>query len=321
MKLRNYLHAFGIPLIMLILILLTEVLEHTVHLPFHLHFILFLIAGGYVCFDTLVTIWRSKKITAGILVVLALIGCAYTGDYHEGAEVSFMMILGEALEHFAVEKTKLTVNLMAHPIDTCCHGCSGVHTGDGTHAGRLADRFSAGFLPIVLCIGILVWFLTKDIRRVMTIFVIACPCSLMLSSPIAVLTCIGNASKNGILLTGGEMVEQCGSIKSTTFDQEKNLYIADNGLTLGATTDADVIFTKDSAQALPYALALTKKSCRIIWQNIFVFAFAVNLTGILLSSLGLLNPVLAALVHNISSLCVVLNSLRLLKFSKKECVR
>ena len=319
MKFRNYLNAFGFPTLLLLFILLSEILEHTIHLPFHLHVILFFLAGGYVCYDTLLTIWRSKTLTAGILVVLALIGCAFTGAWHEGAEVAFMMMLGESLEHFAVEKTRLTVNLMVRSVEPSHKPDTTIHTGEGTQTGRLADHFSAYFLPVVLIIGILVWILTKDIRRVMTIFVIACPCSLMLASPIAVLTCIGNASKHGILLTSAPIVERCGNIKSTVFDTDRNLYVADNGLTLGTTSEADIIFIQNTDLTLSYTLALTRQTRSVIWQNIFFFAFAINLIGILLSGLGLLEPVTAALVHNLSSLCVVINSLRLLLFSKKEC--
>lgn len=314
MKLKMYLHAFGFPAIVFALIILSEILEESIDPSFPICIIPLIIAGGYVCYDTLITIWRSKKITAGILVVLALIGCVWTGAYHEGAEVAFMMLLGEALEHFAVEKTQLTVNLLIRNAAIEGPATNNIQTGKGTHAGRLADRFSNYFLPVILIIGIITWFATQDIRRVMTIFVIACPCSLMLSSPTAVMTCIGNAAKKGIILINGEIVERCGSIQSVEFHPVKKLYTADNGLTLGSSQDADVIFTKDTEESIPYALALTKKTRSIIWQNILIFAFAVNLVGILLSGLGILGPVPAALVHNLSSICVVLNSLRLLRF-------
>lgn len=315
MKHKLYLHAFGLPAIVLVLIIFAEIFEDSAWFPFPPALIPLTIAGGYVCYDTLITIRRSRKITAGILVVLALIGCVYTGEYHEGAEVAFMMLLGEALEHFAVEKTQLTVNLLIR--NASSDAGQSIQTGEGGHAGRLADRFSVFFLPLILIIGITVWLTTKDIRRLMSIFVIACPCSLMLSSPTAVLTCIGNAAKKNILLANGELVERCGTIRSVDFDRNRQLYVADNGLTLGASRDADVIFTEENTSTLPYTLALTKKARRIIWENILIFAFAVNLTGILLSGFGLLGPVPGALIHNASSICVVLNSLRLLKWEPR----
>lgn len=312
MKKKIYLDVFALPVLVLALIVTAEILDNRFAgiLPFPAALIPLFVAGGYVCYDTLLTLWRSRRITAGILVVLALIGCIYTGEYMEGAEVSLMMILGESLEHFAVEKTRLTVNVLVSNLSTDRHH---LHNGFGGNAKRLTDRFSGYFLPLIFSIGVLTYFLTKDIHRVMTIFVIACPCSLMLSSPIAVLTCTGNAARHGILLTDGEIVEQCGMIRSVTFDETSGLYVADNGLTLGASPAADVLFTADEKASLSHVLSLTKKTRMIIWENILLFAFLVNLIGILLSGLGLLGPVPGAVLHNASSICVVLNSLRLMK--------
>ena len=50
----------------------------------------------------------------------------------------------------------------------------------------------------------------------------------------------------------------------------------------------------------------------MIKQNIIVFAVCVNVIGVLLSGLGFLNPIAGAIIHNCSSIFVVLNSARLL---------
>ena len=49
-------------------------------------------------------------------------------------------------------------------------------------------------------------------------------------------------------------------------------------------------------------------------QNIYIFAVLVNLVGIWLSGIGVLSPITAAVVHNVSSLIVVINSARLLNY-------
>lgn len=314
MNAKKYLNAFRLPALVFILIVFAELFDEKLNLslPFPPALVPLAVGGGYVCYDTLTTVWHSRKITAGILVVLALIGSIWTGEYMEGAEVAFMMLLGEALEEFAVSKTQDTVNSLVKTNTSALNSVS-VDSGRTGNAGRLTDRFSGYFLPVILIIGIIVWLVTQDIRRVMTIFVIACPCSLMLSSPIAVLTCIGNAAKKGIILTDGETVERCGSIRCVTFDKENGFYTADNGLTLGFLGNTDVFLPDKEDATLSYTLALTKRTCRIIWENILIFACCVNLAGILLSSLGLLNPLLGAVIHNASTICVVLNSLRLLK--------
>ncbi|MDO5541159.1 MAG: hypothetical protein Q4F83_14020 [Eubacteriales bacterium] len=314
MNKKLYLQTFGYPLFVLMLILLAVCVDDVIGLALPVPAALLPLAagGGKVCYDTLRSVIRSRKITAGLLVVLALIGSVFTGEFMEGAEVSFMMLLGEALEDFSVEKTWNNVRRMMERISHTEYGRQMAPTGEGGSANRLADRFSRYFFPLVLGIGILVGLTTRDIHRVMTIFVIACPCSLMLSSPIAVLTCIGNAAKKGILIADGETVERCGGVRSVS-GPVNGIYTADNGLTFGIEKKADIIFTSNDDTALSNALALTRRTRTIIWQNILFFACFVNLAGIVLSGLGYLNPVLGALIHNGSTVCVVLNSLRLLR--------
>ena len=68
---------------------------------------------------------------------------------------------------------------------------------------------------------------------------------------------------------------------------------------------------------LPTAFALCQRAYHMILQNIIIFAVIVNVVGVFLSSLGFLNPIAAAIVHNASSIFVVLNSSRMLTWKYK----
>jgi cation transport ATPase len=70
----------------------------------------------------------------------------------------------------------------------------------------------------------------------------------------------------------------------------------------------------DDLTLLPEVLGLSRRALGIIRQNIWGFAVAVNVAGILLAGSGLLSPIGAAVVHNVSSLFVVVNSGRLLSY-------
>jgi heavy metal translocating P-type ATPase len=109
------------------------------------------------------------------------------------------------------------------------------------------------------------------------------------------------------------------------------LMLADVGIAMGAAgTDiaiesADIALMGDELERLPELFALSRRTLRVIQQNIWVFAVGVNVVGITLASSGWLSPIAAAVVHNVSSLFVVLNSARLLSFhtqrmSKPELV-
>ena len=63
-----------------------------------------LVIGGFVVIrSTLLATIKKKKVTAGLLVVLALIGTTYVGEYLSGSIVSFMMIFGEFLEDLTMK--------------------------------------------------------------------------------------------------------------------------------------------------------------------------------------------------------------------------
>lgn len=296
--------AFGFPAFILLLILLAEVAENF-SLPFSAALLPLIIGGGAVCLDTLREVWQSRRITTGILVVLALIGTVFTGEYMEGAEVSFMMLLGEALEEFSMKKMR----------------GSGAFSEEN-NVQRMTDRFANYFLPIIIIVCLLVFAATRDVSRVMSILVMACPCSLVLSSPAAILACAENASRRGILLPDGGTIERLGNARDVRPDGRGGFF-TDNGISIGSSKDCDVILQKASASnraektdhdALSWLLGLTRKTRIVILENIFLFAFLFNLTGITLSGLGILTIVPGAVLHNTATICVLLNSARLFRW-------
>ena len=79
-----------------------------------------------------------------------------------------------------------------------------------------------------------------------------------------------------------------------------------------AIASADLVLIGDDLGKLAEAVACGRRALRIIWQNILAFALVVNVLAVLAASLGWVSPVAAAVLHQASSLTVVLNSLRLL---------
>ena len=88
------------------------------------------------------------------------------------------------------------------------------------------------------------------------------------------------------------------------------------GVAMGSGTDvaqesADVVLLGNDLERFVDTLALAKRTRGIIWQN-FAGTVGIDSLGIVLASLGFLNPLLAAFIHVSSELAFILNSARLL---------
>jgi Cu+-exporting ATPase len=83
-----------------------------------------------------------------------------------------------------------------------------------------------------------------------------------------------------------------------------------------AAEAGSIVLLGDPLAALPETFRLARQTVRVIQQNILVFAFAFNGLAILLAGLRVLGPVAAAVVHQIGSLLVLLNAIRILGFER-----
>ncbi|HSF30234.1 MAG TPA: cation-translocating P-type ATPase [Candidatus Tectomicrobia bacterium] len=72
---------------------------------------------------------------------------------------------------------------------------------------RLADRFSAYYLPVVASIAALTLLLRQDPLATAAVLVVACSCAFALATPMAMLASIGAAARRGLLIKGGKYLE------------------------------------------------------------------------------------------------------------------
>jgi Cd2+/Zn2+-exporting ATPase/Cu+-exporting ATPase len=105
------------------------------------------------------------------------------------------------------------------------------HRGD---VQRLADRFSAYYLPLVAGIAGLTLLIRRDPLATAAVLVVACSCSFALATPIAMLASIGAGAKRGVLVKGGKYLESLARADVLLIDKTGTL-------TLGRPQITDVV--------------------------------------------------------------------------------
>lgn len=88
---------------------------------------------------------------------------------------------------------------------------------------RIADIVASRLVPIALMIACIGYLITGNIIVGVTVLVVFCPCALVLATPTAVMAAIGQATKHGVIIKSGEILETMGKVDTMAFDKTGTL--------------------------------------------------------------------------------------------------
>ncbi|WP_371377203.1 heavy metal translocating P-type ATPase [Sporomusa aerivorans] len=147
---------------------------------------------------------------------------------------------------------------------------------------QFVDVFAKYYTPAVLLaaagIMVLPWLLFQEpfapwFYKGLVLLVISCPCALVISTPVSIVSAIGNSSRNGVLIKGGAYLEQMGGIQAIAFDKTGTLThgrpVVTDILTLGETTENELLSLAAAVEKWsehPLAVAIVDKAKQLPLQ-------------------------------------------------------
>jgi cation transport ATPase len=261
---------------------------------------------------------RHLRLDMHALVCLTVVGAAVIGEWSEGAAVAFLFSLAHRIEAWSIERARAEIAALVG------RGPSLVAQGlqQSAPMERWIERFAAVYTPVVTGAAVVVaivpplvdgqwsiWF-----YRALVFLVLACPCALVISTPVTMVAALSAAARRGVLIKGGAVLERAAAAAAATAPA-----LAAAGITIvGARARrhdlaaADVVLTAEDDQAIELLVDHARRAMRVVRQNVAI-SLATKVAFLVSAPFGFAPLWMAVLADTGATVIVTLNGLRLLR--------
>ncbi|HUQ89056.1 MAG TPA: cation transporter, partial [Vicinamibacterales bacterium] len=269
-----------------------------------------------------ITSLRLGRLDMHVLVCLSAVGAAAIGQWAEAATVAFLFAIAHLMEAWSIERARHAVSTLV-----------GHEPGWGDDSGhesapveRWTERFAAVYTPVVTFAAIAVVIVPPLIDgqwgvwfyRGLIFLVLACPCALVISTPVTVVAALTSAARRGVLFKGGAPLERVATAKSPTLQAVQEAGVNVQCRTSPQTLERiDVVLTCDHDEDIAFLVSHSKRAMRVIRQNV-TLALTTKLAVLVAAVLGGAPLWLAVVADTGATVAVTLNGLRMLRFKTRE---
>jgi cation transport ATPase len=259
---------------------------------------------------------RYLRLDMHALVCLTVIGAAVIGEWSEGAAVAFLFALAHRMEAWSIERARKEIAALVG------RGPSLIAEGlqHSAQVERWIERFAIIYTPVVAGLAAIVaivppvfdgewstWF-----YRGLFFLVLACPCALVISTPVTMVAALTAAARRGVLVRGGAVLERAAEAETPTRSG-----LAAAGITVAtAQSDrvaaADVVLTESDERTVALLVMHARRAMRVVRQNVAV-SLVTKLAFLVSAPFGFAPLWMAVLADTGATVLVTLNGLRLLR--------
>ena len=261
---------------------------------------------------------RYLRLDMHALVCLTVIGAAAIGEWSEGAAVAFLFALAHRMEEWSLERARTEIAALVG------RGPALIAQGlqQSAPMERWIERFAVIYTPVVTALAVVVAVLPPAIDgqwatwfyRGLFFLVLACPCALVISTPVTIVAALSAAARRGVLVKGGAVLERAATVTEPTSQglAAVGISIAGAQAKQERLAVADVVLTASDEHVITLLVVHARRAMRVVRQNVAI-SLATKLAFLISAPFGFAPLWMAVLADTGATVIVTLNGLRLLR--------